>query len=92
MNSHTSDTTLAVTGIAWNVLLMHHLSSDMIASTAVLTRFQFAVFRFGIVLTANLAAHQEPLDRSFRRERLAQGRNVMTWFGFEPMFLSGALV
>ena len=37
-------------------------------------------------MTANLAAHQEPLGRSFRRERLAQGRYVMAWFGFEPMF------
>ena len=34
-------------------------------------------------MTANLAAHQEPLGRSFRRERLAQGRYVMAWFA-EP--------
>ena len=75
--------------IASNALWTHRISSDRIASTAVLTRFQFAVFRFGIVMTANLAAHQEPLGRSFRRERLAQGRYVMAWFGFEPMFFQG---
>ena len=62
--------------IASNALWTHRISSDSsdrIASTAVLTRFQFAVFRFGIVMTANLAAHQEPLGRSFCRERLAHG-------------------
>ena len=43
-------------------------------------------------MTANLAAYQEPLGRSFCRERLAQGRYVIAWFRFKPMFLSGALV
>ena len=43
-------------------------------------------------MTANLAAYQEPLGRSFCRERLAQGRYAMAWFRFEPKFLSGTLV
>ena len=38
-----------------------HISSGRIASTAVLTRFQFVVFRNGIVITANLAEYNKKL-------------------------------
>ena len=74
---------LAVT--AWNMLLTNHLSSDWILSIDVLTRFEFAVFRFGIIMTANLAAHHQPLGRSFCHKRLAHGHYIIAWSGFKPM-------